>query len=180
MGRFPVNEMNVVKIILITNTSHPRAKDVTVWLLPLTDLILRETKEHMTGVVCILPSLKQSYTKTLRCPYMNYESPCWPLCGPSIAMPESWAQLRFSPHVNCKERSAGSLQKASFTIMWYRLLHPPLHNHINETKHLLPHWVTGGFTQLQVRLRLPLWVRPLYKPSSPHLCRFQRSIRIVQ
>lgn len=125
MGRFPVNEMNVVKIILITNTSHPRAKDVTVWILPLTDLILRETKEDMTRVVCILPSLKQSNTKTLRCPYMNYESPCWPLCGPSIAMPESWAQLRFSPHVNCKERSAGSLQKASFTIMWYRLLHPP-------------------------------------------------------
>lgn len=171
MGRFPVNEMNVVKIILITNTSHPRAKDVTVWLLPSTDLILRETKEDMTRVVCILPSLKKSNTKTLRCPYMNYESPCWPLCGPSIAMPESWAQLRFSPHVNCKERSAGLLCDIACSTH---------HNHINETKHLLPHWVTGGFNQLQVRPRPPLWVRPLYKPSSPHLCRFQRSIRIVQ
>lgn len=50
MGRFPVDEMNVVKIILITNTSHPKAKDVTVWLLPLTDLILREANEDITRV----------------------------------------------------------------------------------------------------------------------------------
>lgn len=125
MGRFPVDDMNVVKIILITNTSHPRAKYCTVWLLPLTDLILREAKEDLTRVVCILPSLKQRNTKTLRCPCMIYESPCWPLFGPSIAIPESWAQLRFSPQVNCKERSARSLQKAYFTIIWYRLLHPP-------------------------------------------------------